>query len=95
MIKTFRNAATRKVFEGQKPNSLRGLDLELALRRLDILRSVRSLEEIPPLKSIGLHQLKGDREGQWAMRINGPWRLVFEWSEGAAHNVEITDYHKG
>jgi len=53
------------------------------------------LEEIPPLKSIGLDKLDGDRAGQWALTINGPWRLVFSFKDGQAFDVEITDYHKG
>ncbi|MFH1033613.1 MAG: type II toxin-antitoxin system RelE/ParE family toxin [Pseudomonadota bacterium] len=95
MIKSFANAATRKVFEGEQPNRFSGLDFELALERLDTLDEAQSLTEIPPLKSFGLHQLKGDRAGQWAMRLNGRWRLVFAWEDGAAIGVEITDYHKG
>jgi len=95
MIKGFANTATRKINEGQRPNRFAGLDFELAWRRLDALNVARSLSDIPPLKSFDLHQLKGDRAGQWAMRINDRWRLVFEWRDGDAYKVEITDYHKG
>jgi len=45
------------------------------------------------LKSVGLHMLNGDRAGCWAVTINGPWHLVFRFSEGDAHDVEIVDYH--
>ena len=47
------------------------------------------------LKSIGLHKLSGDRGSQWAMTINGPWRLVFSFQAGHAFDVEIVDYHAG
>jgi proteic killer suppression protein len=47
------------------------------------------------LKSVGLHKLKGDRKGQWAMTVNGPWRICFEFRKGDAYEVEIVDYHKG
>jgi proteic killer suppression protein len=40
-----------------------------------------------------LEKLKGDREGQYSIRINNQWRICFEWSDGDAYNVEITDYH--
>ena len=53
------------------------------------------LQDLSPLKSVGLHKLKGDRRGQWAMTVNGPWRICFEFYKGDAHDVEITDYHKG
>ena len=96
MIKSFANSRTRKVFEDERtPNAFAGLDLELALRRLDMLEAAGSLDDISPLRSVNLHQLKGDRAGQWAMNINGRWRLVFEWDGEGACNVEITDYHKG
>ncbi|MFZ5584658.1 MAG: type II toxin-antitoxin system RelE/ParE family toxin [Thermodesulfobacteriota bacterium] len=95
MIKTFANAATRKVYDGERPNRFAGLDFDQALARLDALDEAQTLAEIPALRSIGLHQLKGDRAGQWAMKINARWRLVFTWEEGAALDVEITDYHKG
>jgi len=43
--------------------------------------------------SVGLHKLKGKRRGEWAMTINGPWRLVFAFRNGNAFDVEIGDYH--
>ena len=40
-----------------------------------------------------LERLRGDREGQYSIRINDQWRICFEWLEGDAYNVEIVDYH--
>jgi proteic killer suppression protein len=71
-----------------------GLDRELAVRRLNMLDSAVSLREISPLKSVGLHKLKGDRKGQWAISVNGPWRICFRFHDGNAY-VELTDYHRG
>jgi len=48
-----------------------------------------------PLKSVGLHKLKGDRRGQWAMTVNDRWRICFEFRKGDAYDVEIVDYHRG
>ncbi|MBF0434779.1 MAG: type II toxin-antitoxin system RelE/ParE family toxin [Magnetococcales bacterium] len=59
------------------------------------LNVAKSLNDLSPLASVGLHELKGDREGQWAMTVNGPWRICFEFRDGHAYLVEITDYHKG
>jgi proteic killer suppression protein len=53
----------------------------------------RSLDDLAPLKSVGLHKLSGDRKTQWAMIINGPWRLCFRFEDGHAYDVEIVDYH--
>ena len=52
-------------------------------------------QDLSPLASVGLHKLKGDRRGQWAMTVNGPWRICFEFRKGDAYDVEITDYHRG
>jgi len=60
---------------------------------LAILDAATSLNDISPLKSIGLHKLKGDRKEQWAMTVNGPWRICFRFDEGDAWEVEIVDYH--
>lgn len=92
MIKTWRNAATRR-FAEQGKGRFPGLDAGKAMARLQLLDAVQSMGEIPSLASIGLHKLKGGRRNQWAMTINGPWRLAFEFRDGDAYEVEIVDYH--
>ena len=92
MIKTWGNAATRRLAE-QGKGRFPGLDVEKAMARLQLLDAAQSMGEIPSLASIGLHKLKGARRHQWAMTINGPWRLVFEFRDGDAYEVEIVDYH--
>ncbi len=92
MIRSWRNTATQRFAEDGK-GRFPGLDTNKAMARLQLLDATRAMSEIPPLASIGLHKLKGDRKNQWAMTINGPWRLVFEFKDGDAYNVEIVDYH--
>ena len=92
MIKSWANAATRR-FAEQGRGHFSGLDRVKAKARLQVLDAARSIKEIPPLASVGLHRLKGSRKHQWAMTINGPWRLVFEFRAGDAYNVEIVDCH--
>jgi len=92
MIKGWKNASTRQFAETGK-SKFAGLDQIRALSRLQLLDAVSRLDEIPALASIGLHKLSHDREGQWAMTINGPWRLVFTFKDGDAYDVEIVDYH--
>lgn len=69
--------------------------MDSAVDQLLALNVAKSLQDLSPLKSIGLHKLKGDRAGQWAMSVNGPWRICFEFHRGDAYEVEIVDYHKG
>ena len=49
-----------------------------------------SLKDLSPLKSVGLHKLLGDRAGQWAMTVNGPWRICFRFKEGLGSNLRLT-----
>lgn len=58
-----------------------------------MLDAASALSDLSPLKSIGLHKLGGNRKGQWAMTISGPWRLCFRFEDGDAWDVEIVDYH--
>jgi proteic killer suppression protein len=95
VIRSWRNVATRKVWEGERPNRFHGLDFEAAVDLLLALNVAKTLRDLSPLKSVGLHKLKGDRRDQWAMTVNGPWRIRFGFRKGDAHEVEIVDYHKG
>jgi proteic killer suppression protein len=83
------------LWEGDRPNQFRGLDRDAAIDLLLALNAAKRLQDLSPLKSIGLHKLRGDRQGQWAMTVNGPWRVCFEFRKGDAFNVEIVDYHRG
>lgn len=95
MIRSWRNTASRRFWEGEQTNRFRGLDADAATDLLLALNVAKRLQDLSPLKSVGLHKLKGDRKGQWAMTVNGPWRICFEFRKGDAYNVEIVDYHRG
>ena len=92
MIRSFRNRTTER-FAGGGRSRFSGLDEQKARLRLDQLNAAVTLQSMGALKSIGLHMLKGSRAGCWAVTINGPWRLVFRFVDGDAHDVEIVDYH--
>jgi proteic killer suppression protein len=93
MIKSWKNASSEKLAYGHKVRGFGSLDRELLAKRLAALNAATSLRDIPPLKSINLHALKGNRAGQWAINISGPWRICFEFKNGHAFDVEIVDYH--
>jgi proteic killer suppression protein len=95
MIASWRNSATRKVWDGERPNQFRGLDFDAAIDLLLALNVAKSLNDLSPLKSVGLHKLKGDRRRQWAMTVNERWRICFEFRKDDAYEVEIVDYHRG
>ena len=92
MIKSFADADTRTVFEGQWVQRLPTQVLRPALRKLLILDAADALEDLRVPPGNRLEKLKGDRSGQYSIRID-QWRICFEWRDGDAYSVEITDYH--
>jgi len=95
MIRSWANSRSRRFYEHGKISKFRGLDVDAAEDLPAALDAAESLKDLSPLRSLGLHKLSGDRAGQWAMTVNGPWRSCFRFKDGDAHDVEITDYHKG
>ncbi len=95
MIRSWCNAGTRRVWDGERPKAFRSLDVDMAVDLLLALNAAETHRDLSPLKSVGLHKLKGERKAQWAMTVNGPWRIFFEFRKGDAFNVEIVDYHRG
>lgn len=92
MIVDFKCKETRTLFE--KGESKRfGAVAKSALRKLDMLDAAARLEDLRIPPSNHLERLHGDRSNQFSIRVNEQWRLCFEWRDGAAHNVEIVDYH--
>lgn len=92
MIRSWANSATRQFAESGK-SKFSGMDADAAEDLIAALSAATSLDDLSPLKSVGLHKLTGSRKGQWAMTINGPWRLCFRFADGDAWGVEIVDYH--
>ena len=94
MIKSFGNRQTEDVFLGKIP---KGLQPSIVARASRSLRQIDSATQISDLRlppSNHLEKLSGNRAGQWSIRINQQWRIVFEWREdNNAYEVEIVDYH--
>jgi proteic killer suppression protein len=66
---------------------------KIAIRKLDQLDSVLSLDELRIPPGNRLESLSGDRKGQYSIRINDQYRICFKWTETGAFDVEIADYH--
>ena len=93
MIASYRDKRTREFAEGKRVKAFDGFGrkAEAKLDQLDAATSIRDLA----LPGNRLELLKGGRKGQYSIRINGQWRICFEWpatSPGPV-NVEIVDYH--
>jgi len=91
-IRAFRCNDTEALFNGKRIARFRNIEA-VALRKLAMLNRVVQVDElrIPPQNR--LEPLKGDRKGQWSIRINDQWHLCFRWTDGSACDVEIVDYH--
>ncbi len=66
---------------------------QAARRKLAMLDAAERLDDLRVPPGNRLEALRGDRAGQYSVRINGQWRLVFLWREDGPHGVEIVDYH--
>ena len=93
MIESFRCKRTALVFLGQVPKGFPSDILSVARRKLRMLDAAIGLEDLRIPPNNRLEALKGDRAGQHSIRINDQWRLCFVWRNGAAHDVEMVDYH--
>ena len=93
MIKTFKDRDTERLFR-REPVERLGPDVQrVALRKLRMLDAATVLEDLRVPPANRLEKLKGDRAGQFSIRVNEQWRVCFVWRSGHAFDVEIVDYH--
>jgi toxin HigB-1 len=94
MVLSYRDKRTEAFANGEFVREFQGFDRQ-AWKRLEILDAAISLDELRALRGNRLEALRGDRAGQFSIRINVQWRICFEWASGAPgpSNVEIVDYH--
>ncbi len=92
MIKGFADRNTETLFLRKPPKRFRPL-ARVALGKLLILHAASSLDDLKVPPGNRLEKLKGDRKGQYSIRINDQWRVCFRWKGGDACDVEIVDYH--
>ncbi|MDQ6801247.1 MAG: type II toxin-antitoxin system RelE/ParE family toxin [Acidobacteriota bacterium] len=93
MIQSWNDREAEKIFNLHRSRKLPPDIQRVVLRKLRMLDAAASLEDLKIPPSNRLEKLRGDREGQWSIRINDQWRVCFRWATGNAHDVEITDYH--
>lgn len=94
MILGYGDRKTAAFARGEFVKAFQGFE-DQAARRLSILNAAPSLDSLRALPGNRLEALRGDRAGQYSMRVNRQWRICFVWPAGQAgpSQVEIVDYH--
>jgi toxin HigB-1 len=91
LIVSFRCPETEKIFNEQRSRKFASIH-RVAFRKLMMLHAAKRLSDLAGPSSL-LEALRGDRKGQYAVRVNDRFRLCFVWLEGNAADAEIVDYH--
>lgn len=95
MIRSFSDSKTAQAFNRVRVSKWSKDVQRQALRKLLLLDAAENIEDLRVPPGNKLERLKGNRAGQYSIRINDQWRICFKWSGGRATDVEIVDYHKG
>jgi proteic killer suppression protein len=94
VIVSYRDRRTADFASGNRVKALSGIERPARLK-LDRLEAAYTIKDLAALPGNRFEALKGDRKGQYSIRINEQWRICFEWPEKSPGptNVEIVDYH--
>lgn len=92
MIQSFADEETERIFNRIHSRKFGSIE-RMAFRKLRQIWNVKQIELLNKPPGNRLEKLKGNRAGQWSIRINDQWRICFEWRDGDAYEVEIVDYH--
>jgi toxin HigB-1 len=94
VIVSYRDKRTRDFASGNRVKAFTGIERAARLK-LDRMEAAATIRDLAALPGNRFEALRGDRKGQYSIRINDQWRICFEWLEGATgpSNVEIVDYH--
>ncbi|MEI8298320.1 MAG: type II toxin-antitoxin system RelE/ParE family toxin [Pseudomonadota bacterium] len=93
MIKSFRGKEAEKVWSREYSKRLPRDIQERALMKLQQLNAAVALRDLSIPVSNQIEALKGDRKGEYSIRVNQQWRICFKWRDGHAFDVEIVDYY--
>lgn len=93
MIKSFKDKEAERIWLRERSRKLPPGIQERALMKLQQVHAAGDLRDLSIPVSNQLEPLKGDRKGQYSVRINKQWRVRFKWTDGHAWDVEIADYH--
>ena len=93
MIRSFANRETERLFNRERVRKIPANIHRVALRKLKMLNRSVNLKDLRVPPANRLEALKGNRKGQYSIRINDQFRICFRWEAGDSFDVEIVDYH--
>ena len=93
MILDFRDRETELIWRGELSRKLPREIQQVARRKLRMVNNTKALQDLRVPPPNRLEALKGERKGQWSIRVNDQWRICFVWNDGKASQVEVVDYH--
>jgi proteic killer suppression protein len=95
VIQSFADSETERFYKTGRsrrfPSEIR-VRAAMRLTQIDAATQIEDLKQ-PPSNRLETLKLKGDRKGQWSIRINDQWRVCFKFAKGDAYDVAIVDYH--
>lgn len=92
MIRSFKSPDTEALYNGKRVPRFVNIE-RVATRKLQMLDDAAALQDLKSPPGNRLEELRGDRKGQYSIRINDQWRLCFAWTDSGVERVEIVDYH--
>ena len=93
MIKSFADKNTEALYNRKMKKGMNPAIAKKALKGLRAIESSILLADLRIPPGNRLEALKGDRKGQYSIRVNDQWRICFRWDDGNAYDVEFCDYH--
>jgi len=93
MIVSFKSKEAESIWNGVFSRKIPPNIQDLIRRKLRMINNSHTINDLRIPPSNRLEQLKGNRKGQYSIRINDQWRICFEWIDGNVHNIDIVDYH--
>jgi len=89
----FKDTLTRRIFEGIPFKGISHEIMRKTVMKLTMVEAATNIRELATPPSNHLEKLKGNREGQWSIRVNDQYRICFKWHDRRAWEIEFTDYH--
>ena len=92
MIESFKHKGLRQLFEDDKPKGVNSEHVRKIRQILGVLHVAQTIDALR-VPTFGLHPLKGDLKGFWAVTVRANWRIIFRFEDGKAFDVDLVDYH--